>query len=81
MKNFEEGSDRCDLHTGTISRDVVGRKDCRKRQKNLHKAPFKASVAHRRGEGGAEMKDVENRVGEGVENDPKSPTLVNSKVQ
>lgn len=51
------------------------------RENNLHKAPFEASVARRRGECGTEMKDVENGVGEGVENDPKSPTLVNSKVQ
>lgn len=75
MKNFEEGSDRCDLHTGTITQVAVWRKDCRKRQKNLYKSPFEAPVASRRREGGAETKDIENGAWEGVKNDPKSLTL------
>lgn len=77
MKNFEEGSDRCDLHTGTITQDATWRKDCRKRQKNLCLGPFEAPVARRRRKGGAETKDTENGAGEGVKKDPKALTLVN----
>lgn len=74
MKNFEEGSDRCDLHTGTITEDAVWRKDCRKSQRSLCKGPVKASVASREGKGGAEMKAIKNRAWEGIKNDHKSLT-------
>lgn len=61
MKNFEEGSDRCDLHTGTITEDAVWRKDFGKSQRLLCKGPLKASVTSREGNDEAKMKDIENR--------------------